>query len=982
MKDENNLHLTDLISVEMLQQIQDAFSEMTEMAAQTADSEGIAVTEGSSFEDCCMMCRASELGRHRCEQCDIEGALISRKFNRAYTYDCHAGLVDFAAPIMINGKVLGSFIGGQVFVRPPDYDMIRQTAVEIGVDPDKYVEAVKKVPIVSRDRVDKATHFLHVISSVLSNIAFNSYELHKSNLEIEKASHMKSDFLANMSHEIRTPMNAVMGLADLALREEMPRAAREYIHQIKASSKNLLVIINDILDFSKIESGKMDIVEVEYEPLSIIQDLASIVNTRIGEKDIEFTMEISPDIPRNLYGDNVRIHQIILNLLTNAVKFTNQGEVHFKMDFDPIDDSNVLMKMEISDTGIGIKKEDMHKLFNSFQQVDSKRNRNIEGTGLGLAITQQLLHLMRGKISVESEYNKGTTFKFEIPQRVIDPTVGVPQLEKPLKTAVLFENPYVKAQLIRDLNQIGAEYVDLADYGSFEDIEVDYFIVGKMFFTEAIHDFVKSHPNIQCLVLVPYDSIEAVEIPNVRVMSKPVYSLSLYNAMGIAGIDLGSNDVENDSFAFVAPEAKVLIVDDNPVNLTVASGLLEPLKMFVDTARGAAEAIEKIHHVKYDLIFMDHMMPEVDGIEATHIIRQLVPSYNDVPIIALTANAIGGAREMFISEGMNDFVAKPIDVKEMISKLRKWLPKEKIVPVDKDDTASEEVHTAEPEQQAKISISDITELNTQNALSLLGTEKLFWTVLKDYFDAIEKKANVILEHKSAERWRDYTIEVHSLKSTSRQIGADKIADVAAELEKAGNEGNVDLINEKTAGMIQDYLYLHDALRKYFADTDEEEERVAEFEDIVSMLERMHEALDNFDTLQMDEVIEEMSKFTYSDEDAEFYDSLKNAVAKSDMESCLKIADEWGKALIDPDRALVEQDNKSKKTFGMLVSLKNAIEDLDILEIDEVVNQMSKNSFSGEEKERFDELKKSAESSDIENCSDIVDEWIAAIKSEE
>lgn len=981
MKDENNLHLTDLISVEMLQQIQDAFSEMTEMAAQTADSEGIAVTKGSNFEDCCMMCRESELGRHRCEQCDIEGALISRKYNRAYTYDCHAGLVDFAAPIMINGKVLGSFIGGQVFVRPPDYEQIRQNAIEIGVDPDKYVEAIKKVPIVSRDRVDKATHFLHVISSVLSNIAFNSYELHKSNLEIEKASHMKSDFLANMSHEIRTPMNAVMGLADLALREEMPRAAREYIHQIKASSKNLLVIINDILDFSKIESGKMDIVEVEYEPLSIIQDLASIVNTRIGDKDIEFTMEISPDIPRNLYGDNVRIHQIILNLLTNAVKFTNQGEVHFKMDFEPIDDNNVTMKMSISDTGIGIKKEDMHKLFNSFQQVDSKRNRNIEGTGLGLAITQQLLHLMRGKITVESEYNKGTTFRFEIPQRVIDPTVGVPHLEKPLKTAVLFENPYVKAQLIRDLNQIGAEYVDLADYGSFDDLEVDYFIVGKMFFTEAIQDFVKAHPNIQCLVLVPYDSIEAVEIPNVRVMSKPVYSLSLYNAMGIAGIDLGSNDVENDSFAYVAPDAKVLIVDDNPVNLTVASGLLEPLKMFVDTARGAAEAIEKIHHVKYDLIFMDHMMPEVDGIEATHIIRQLVPSYNDVPIIALTANAIGGAREMFISEGMNDFVAKPIDVKDMISKLRKWLPKEKIVPVDKDAAANEEeeVHAAEAEQQEKISISDITELNTQNALSLLGTEKLFWTVLKDYFDAIEKKANVILEHKAAGRLRDYTIEVHSLKSTSRQIGADSIADVAAELEKAGNDGNAELIDEKTGGMIEEYLKLHDALRKYFADSAEEEEHVAEFEDIVSMLERMREALDNFDTLQMDEVIEEMSKFTYSEDDTEFYDDLKNAVSTSDMESCLNIVDEWGKALIDPDRALAAQDNRSKKTLDMLINLKNAIEDLDILEIDDVVKQMSKTGFSGDEKERFDELKKSAEKSDIEECSDIVDAWIADIK---
>ena len=974
MKDENNLILTDLISVELLQQIQDAFSEMTGMAAQTADSDGIAITKGSRFEEFCMKCRATEIGRHRCEQCDIDGAIISRKYNRAYTYDCHAGLVDFAAPIMANGKVIGSFIGGQVFVRDPDFDKIRETALEIGLDPDECVELMKQIPIVSRERVDKATHFLYTIASVLSSMALKSYELHKSNIEIEKASHMKSDFLANMSHEIRTPMNAVIGLSDLALREEMPRAAREYIHQIKSSSKNLLVIINDILDFSKIESGKMDIVEVEYEPLSIIQDLASIVNTRIGDKDIEFTMDVTPDMPRNLYGDNVRIHQIILNILTNAVKFTQQGEVHIKLDFDNIDDDNAIMKVEISDTGIGIKKEDMHKLFNSFQQVDSKRNRNIEGTGLGLAITQQLLHLMGGKISVESEYNKGTTFKFELPQKIIDPSTGIPKLEKPLKTAVLFENPYVKAQIIRDLNTIGAEYIDLADNGSYDDLQIDFFIVGKMFFTEAIQDFVKKHPNIQCLVLVPYDSIEVVEIPNVRVMSKPVYSLSLYNAMGINGIELRGDSVENDSFAFIAPDAHVLIVDDNPVNLTVASGLLEPLQMHVDTAKSAAQAIDMIHDVKYDLIFMDHMMPEVDGVEATHIIRQLVPSYNDVPIIALTANAIGSAREMFIREGMSDFVAKPIDLKEIISKLRKWLPKDKIVPVDKNAAPQHETASAEEsKQQGGFSISDIKELNIQNALSLLGTEKLFWTVLKDYFNAIEKKANVILGHKAAERWRDYTIEVHSLKSTSRQIGADSIADTATELEKAGNEGNIDLINQKTDGMIEEYIKLHDALKKYFADDAEEEERIAEPEDILSMLEQMREAMDNFDTLQVDEVIEAMSKFKYSEEDAEFFDSLKKSASDSDMESCLSIVDEWGKALIDPD-------NSSKKTLAMLGSIKIAIDNLDILEVDDAMEKLSHHHFNEDEQEHFESLRKSVESSDLATCADIVEEWMDAIES--
>ena len=969
MKDNTKLHITDLITVGTLQLLQDAFSEMTGMAALTTDSDGTPVTQGSGFEVCCNMCRESEVGRHRCEQCDINGAIISQKEHRAYTYDCHAGLVDFAAPVMANGVVMGSFIGGQVFVEPPDFDQVRKNAEEMGIDPDKYEAAIRNVPIVSREKVDKATHFLYVIASVLSNIALKGYELHKSYIELEKASHMKSDFLANMSHEIRTPMNAVVGLADLALREEMTRTAREHIHQIKASSKNLLVIINDILDFSKIEAGKMDIIEVEYEPLSVIHDLSSIINSRIGDKDIEFTMDISPSLPKMLYGDNVRIHQIVLNILNNAVKFTQQGEVHLKMDFHPVDDDTILMKVDISDTGIGIKKSDMHKLFNSFQQVDSKRNRNIEGTGLGLAISQQLLRLMGGKISVESEYEKGTTFSIEIPQKVVDSSIVVPKLEKPLKAAVLFVNKYVKAQLIRDLNLIGAEYVDLDEYESLEDLQVDFFIVGKKFFTPPIQDYLKRHPEMKCLVLVAYDSIDVVDIPNVRVLSKPVYSLSLYNAMGIQDIDLGGDLVDKDHFTFIAPDAHVLIVDDNSVNLTVATGLLEPLRMHVQTAQSAAEAIDRIHDTKFDLIFMDHMMPEVDGVEATHIIRQLVPSYNDVPIIALTANAIGGAREMFIREGMNDFVAKPIDLKDIVSKLRKWLPQNKIVLVDENTPAA----AAQAEQQDGFSPADIKELNTKNALSLLGTEKLFWTVLKDYYDAIEKKARVIQEHRAAERWRDYTIEVHALKSSSRQIGADKIADTAAEMEKAGNEGNIALINEKTDGLIEDYLKLRDVLSKYFAADDEEEERVAEPSDIAGMLERMREAVDNFDTLQMDEVAEEMSAFQYSDENTEFLDSLKQAVSDSDTDSCLDIIDRWSKAL-------AAQNDSSGKTLDMLNSLQGAIDNFDILEIDEVVKKMEKLSFSGDEKVHFEEMREAVENNDIEKCSEIAARWIEDIES--
>lgn len=969
MNNKNNLYITDLIDVDILQQLQDAFSDLLGMAALTSDSNGVAVTEGSNFTDFCFKyTRPTELGRKRCEQCDKHGAELTHANGSACSYYCHAGLMDFAAPIMANGEMVGSFIGGQVLTESPDIEKIRETALELGINPDEYVEAVKKIPIVSKERVEKASSFLFVLATILSNIAYKGYALHQSNVELEKASHMKSDFLANMSHEIRTPMNAVLGLSDLALREEMSAAAREYVHQIKASSKNLLVIINDILDFSKIESGKMDIVEVEYEPLSLINDLTSIVNSRIGGKEIEFTMDISPDLPKSLYGDSVRIHQIILNLLTNAVKFTHQGEVHLKIDFECKDKDTAVMKVAVSDTGIGIKEEDIDKLFNSFQQVDSKRNRNIEGTGLGLAISRQLLDLMEGKISVESEYEKGTTFYFEVPQKIIDATPIVPKLKKSFQAAVLVSNDYVKQQLIRDLKWIGAEYMDLAENNTYEELKADYLIVEKPFFTDTMQDLLSQCPDMQCLVLADYDSIDAIDIHNVQIVSKPVYSLSLYNAMGIKEINFESDISEGDSFTYVAPDAHILIVDDNSVNLTVAKGLLEPLNMNIDVASSAAEAIEKIHYINYDLIFMDHMMPEVDGIEATHIIRRLVPSYNDIPIIALTANAIGRARELFLKEGMNDFVAKPIDVKDIVSKLRKWLPKEKILPVDKASAARDST-----DSDGSSNAVNIKELNTKEAISRLGSEKMFWFVLKEYFCAINQKYNAILEHKDAERWRDYTIEVHALKSTSRQIGAEHISVLAAEMEKAGNDGNIALINEKTGAMLEEYLRLKEVLQPYFTDASVVEERVAQTGEILEMLEKMQMALNAFDTLQIDEVIEEMSKFKYSETSVDFFERLKKAAEEGNIDDGLNIVNQWG-------TALVNFVSDGDKTIHMLSNLQDALDKFDTLEVDAVIEKMAKNTFlySGINKPYFQQLQEAAKTGDFDMCAKIAGYWSKAI----
>lgn len=888
---EDKLYLTDLIDVEVLQRIQDSFSEMTGMAALTADSTGFAVTKGSNFTDFCnMYTRKSELGEKRCMQCDKKGAEITLKNGEPCSYYCHAGLVDFAAPIMANGVMVGSFIGGQILTTPPDFEKIRRIALELGIDPDEYVEAIKRIKVIDKETVDKAARFLYVVSDVLSNIAYKSYELYKSNIEIEKAANMKSDFLANMSHEIRTPMNAVLGMVDLALREEMSPAAREFMMQIKASGKNLLVIINDILDFSKIESGKMDIIKVTYEPLSLVNDLANVVNSRIGNKKIEFTMDISPDIPKNLFGDNVRIHQIMLNLLTNAVKFTNEGEVHLKIECCNKDEDNTVMKVSIKDTGIGIKEENFKKLFNSFQQVDSKRNRNIEGTGLGLAITKQLLTLMHGEISLESEYNKGSTFFFELPQKVIDAAPSIPKLKKDVFTGIFVENMYVKKQIMKDLDRIGSSYIILDNNNILEKTaDCDYILVEKELFSKDIENFFVNNRNKQCIVIANYDSKNDINLPNVRVIRKPVYSLNLFNALGISNVSIVENN-SGSGFTFTAPEAYVLVVDDNSVNLTVTKGLIEPLKMNVDLVESAKEAIKKAEQIKYDIIFMDHMMPEIDGVEATHMIREMIPGYENVPIIALTANALSGAKEMFLKEGLNGFVAKPIELKEIISKIRKWLPPEKIIPIDKDNMPKNN-------NKAEEITIDIPELNVKSALEMLGSKELFMTVLKEYYSSIDKKAASILGHKQAQQWREYTIEVHALKSISKQIGADFVSQLAAEMEKAGNEGNIELINQRTDELIAEYCKYKEILSPIFAsENKDEEKKTANSDDILYMLEQMQEALDNFDTLQIDEVIDEMSKYTYNEQQNEYFLKLKDLAKSSDIDGCGSVIEEWRNSL--------------------------------------------------------------------------------------
>lgn len=894
------LNITDLIPQQTIQTFQNAFSDLTGFAAITTNAQGIPVSKPSKFTDFCKMCRSTEKGRKLCERCDITGAQATLEEGTSAYYHCHAGLVDFSAPILAGGTIVGSFSSGQVLLEPPNEVLIRHEAEQIGVNPDEYYLAAKKIRILDQSLVTKTSDYLSSIASIFSDMAYGKYLAIQANEEIEKAAKTKTDFLANMSHEIRTPMNAVIGMAELALRENLSDTAKDYINQIKSSGKALLAIINDILDFSKIESGKMNIIEEEYEPMSLINDVGNIIITRLQNKDVELILNIDPGLPQTLMGDSIRIRQILINLLNNATKFTQVGQVKLNVSFvdSPHTQDEILMNVSVEDTGIGIKKKDLEKIFTSFEQVDSKRNRNVEGTGLGLTICRNLLHLMNGKIWVESEYGIGSKFYFSVPQKVKNknPSVDITK-KKDVAVVGLFENIYLKEQLKKDMESLKVPYCMLRSQETLEnDIKTLhskvpgktlYLLIDHKMFTPTVQNVIRKLPEVQSVLITDFFDQTKYEIANLQIIKKPI---SVLSAAIIINLEEDNhflkyaNKDSGEDYGFIAPEAKILVVDDNIINLSVTQGLLDPLEMKIETAVSGRIAMDKCIKNNYDIIFMDHMMPEMDGIETTKLIRRQLPRYNNIPIIALTANAVGDVKEMFLKEGLNDFVAKPIELRTIISKVKQWLPPEKI---QKSTTRKIEKKTTE-----NIVIGD---LDTKTAISLLGSEALFWKILKEYYRVISKKIDKIKEYESTEDIKSYTIEVHALKSASRQIGATSLSEKAAFLEQAGNKNDIETIHAKTDEMLEQYDSYITVLSP-FCDTDEEEENDGKehitIENLQIQLDKIKNGAENLDQDSMEEALNELSKYSHPDKESELFKRIKDAIENIDVDACSQTVDDW------------------------------------------------------------------------------------------
>ena len=630
----------------------------------------------------------------------------------------------------------------------------------------------------------------------------------------QAAAKNKMDFLSNMSHEIRTPINAVLGMDEMILREAKDKDILRYAQDIQNSGRTLLSLINDILDFSKLEAGKMELVPVQYELASVLNDLINTCRQRVGEKDIRVNVDINEYAPHILYGDEIRLKQVAMNIITNAAKYTEKGSITIKVDFERCEKGPdmAMFRFVVSDTGIGMKEEDMAKLFTAFDRIEEERNRTIEGTGLGMSIVKNLLDLMDSKLEVHSVYGEGSTFSFRVIQKVIS--------------------------------------------------------------WEPIGDFTKTYER----------SLENV----------PSYEES-----------------------FHAPDACVLVVDDTPVNLTVGQGLLKNTAMQVETADSGAQCLNMTKKKTYDVIFLDHRMPGMDGIETFHAMQEDAGNKNrKTPVIALTANAISGSREIYINEGFADYLSKPINSKRMEEMLIKYLPRDKVIMPDEEGFAGSDVSSDSAGPDDRLAALRETEgIDYDEAIKNCMKEEILLSAAEDFLAAISSTALNIEIANIAADWNNYTVLVHGLKSSARLIGAMGLSERAKALEalgdraKSGDQEAIDEILADTPALIEEYRGFEEKLafidpdlaaagdwsRSGSSSAEVTDDRPVidsgQFDEAIQGVGMFAEAFD-FDGA--DDIIAQLKEYHLTDEQAEVYNQIRLLVKNLDRDRILAEIEKYGR----------------------------------------------------------------------------------------
>jgi len=656
------------------------------------------------------------------------------------------------------------------------------------------VNSVHELDIRTSDEIEELYHAVDL--TVYRLVEYIELVKTRQNIEdqlqvAQSANEAKSRFLSNMSHEIRTPINAVLGFDEMILRECEDAEILGYAKDIQNSGRTLLALINDILDFSKIEAGKMEIVPVEYEFGSLMNDIVNMSGMRAKEKNLKLNVHVNEDIPYILFGDEIRIKQCIINIITNAVKYTETGSVDLDVDFETVDDENmsedtpdtILLKIAVTDTGIGIREDDMEKLTTAFERVDLQRNRTIEGTGLGISIVTSLLDLMNSKLEVSSEYGKGSRFSFNIEQRVVN-----------------WEPVGDFAQKVRE---------SWSDSGNY---------------TESFH----------------------------------------------------------------APLAKILVVDDTRTNLTVIQGLLKQTGMKVDVATSGVETIEKIKKEKYNIIFLDHRMPEMDGIQTFHAMEALPDNLNKgVPVIALTANAISGSREMYLKEGFTNYLSKPVDPTKLEEMILAYLPKELVERAGDEGFVPNGGGFDKEEKETLHELLRLTGVDINAAIEKCGSAKVAKDVMRDFWLSIDERSALIEKYQKSMNIKDYTIYVHGLKSSARAIGALDLADRAEYLENCGNGGDIEEIEMLTPKLLELYRSYTKRLEILFKKDESKKEPISA-EELENAFASMKEFISASYFDSADDIMAMLDNYAIPEEYKEKYHKVKKLMSAVDRDGLINI----------------------------------------------------------------------------------------------
>ncbi len=600
------------------------------------------------------------------------------------------------------------------------------------------------------------------------------------------ANESKGKFLAHMSHEIRTPINAVLGMDEMILRESKETNIKEYAMDIYTAGQTLLSLINDILDFSKIESGKMELVPVTYDISSLIHDLVNMTTQRAKDKNIKFEVHVDSEIPCQLYGDDVRIRQVLTNILTNAVKYTQEGTIWLRVKSAQTNDV-AMLTFEVEDTGMGIKEEDLPKLWAEFERIEEDRNRNIEGTGLGMSITIQLLALLGSKLQVESVYGKGSKFFFELKQKIVNDT------------------------------PIGDFHV-------------------------RVHQMAQDY---------------------------------------------------HYKTTFCAPDARILVVDDNAVNRRVFCNLLKQTCIQITDAESGAQCLKLVQNNHYDLIFLDHMMPEMDGVETLHRIRALqdFPCQN-TPIVVLTANAITGAKEQYLSEGFDDFLSKPIVPEKLEHLIKKMLP---------EALFTEPISPEEPEECDDTSAAFLEELPTVDGLDWryawmhLPDEKLLKYTLNEFYAQIDSAADrleqLYEQRTEAEQREQYRIQVHAMKSLAATVGITTLSGVARLLESASQKGDMETMVSVTPIFLAEWRSYRQKLQGVLGIGDTARLQIEDISILLALLEMLRFHMQELEIDKADQIMEQLQTYAYPEEAEQNLKKLMEAVTNLDAtqaDACIEV----------------------------------------------------------------------------------------------